>query len=353
MAIAKHKHADGSTVYQVRAYIDGKKRYIGTYPSLTAAKVAEADAISTHRASAKRGVTLGTFRDEWIASLHREDATLADYTTSINRAEDILGAIPLRDIGEREMDILVQDLVAADYAPRTVRKTVKNVRALLKAAQRLGHVREVPSPASMPRVDEKDIKPLTRKQVEAIIAKAPEYWRPLFVLAATSGMRRGELLALSWDNLDLDNATVKVEASMRYSEIVKPKTRAGRRTIHLPPQTVEALRHHTAPPSADGLVFPSQDGTRMNTSNFSKRVAAKVFEDAKVDGSMHMLRHTYASVLIRAGCSAKVVQTMMGHEDITTTLNTYGHLFPDEWDKAAGAIDEWLGTKSRNKETSQ
>lgn len=343
MPITPYARHDGTTTYQVRVYLDGRYRYVGTYPTRKTAKVAEGDALKKGRA-AKRGMTVTGFRDVWLANTHRKASTLSGYKTSIGIAEDFIGDVPLDRIGEAHMDRLVAEMLTADYSARTVRRTVREFKAMLKAAQRLGYVHSVPSPGSLPKVDAEPVRPLSRDEVTRVIAAAPDYWRPLFLLAATPGLRRGELLGLTSDDVDLEAKTVTVRRAVNGTtgHLEVPKTPAARRTVHIPKQTVRALLAHAPAPTELGLLFPTERGHMAHPSNFSARIVAKAFADAKVDGALHGLRHTYASVLIAAGCSVKVVQTMLGHEDVTTTLNVYGHLFPDEWDKAAKAIDKWL-----------
>ncbi len=352
MSVSKYKRADGSTGYQVRTWIGGRKCYLGTFPTARDAKLAESEAIKGARAIQRNGLTLTQYVEVWLQDLHREPATLSDYRTSIAHAAEILGDVPLANIGELEMDTLVRRL-SERHKPGTVRKIVQAVRRMLTAAQRMGYVDSVPSPASLPRIRTEPIVPLSHEQVRDLIAHAPDYWRPLFVLAATSGLRRGELLGLTWGDIDLESATLTVRQQVRYGKIAPLKTQAAHRKVHLPPEAIAALKAHNPPANALNLVFPYENGGTPSTSNVSATVFKPTFEAAGLPGAgLHLLRHTYASVLIRAGCSAKVVQVMLGHEDVTTTLNVYGHLFPDEWDKAANAVSEWYGTKPRNKKSS-
>jgi integrase len=335
------------TRYQEYAYIDGRNRYVGTFDTARQAKVAGADAVKANRLARRRGATLSTFRDTWLADIHREHSTLADYKLSILRAEDVLGDMPLTSITEHTMDTLVRELDNA-YAARTVRKTVKDLRAMLTAAHRLGYCGEPPSPASLPKVRKKPVEPLTQEQVAKVIEKSPDYWRPLFVLAATSGMRRGELLGVRVKDIDLDGGTVQVRQQVTDRTVKSyGKTSAAYRTISLPESTVTALKAHQPKPNSFGLMFPSTRGNVMHEGNFSRRVVRTTFDSAGIgagDG-LHLLRHTYASVLIARGCSPKLVQTMLGHEDVSTTLNLYTHLFQEDGSKAAEVVGAWVGGK--------
>lgn len=329
------------TTYKVMVYAAGRNRYVTTCPTQREAKVAEAAALKQHRTVRRRGVTLSGYCESWLANLHREASTLDDYQRSINRAIDLLGDKPLKAVGGRELEQLVTALVSCDYAPWTIHKTVQHLRSMLTSASDKGLCDPPPKPGSMPKVDREPVEPLAREKVDELLAASPDYWRPLFLLAVTSGLRRGELFALTLDDFDAEAGTIRVR---------KGKTRAARRTVHLPAVTVAALQAHTPPTTDERLLFPTPRGKRVHPSNWNRDVASELFASVGLEGrGLHALRHTYASILIASGASAKVVQVMMGHEDITTTLNTYGHLFPDAWGQAAGAVESWYDvTKRRN-----
>lgn len=353
MSIRKYRLTSGAVRYAAYPYISGAQRYAGTFETLKEAKLAEAEALKRAKTLKRRGVTLEQYREVWLADIHRERSTKQDYKTSILRCEDVLGKdTPLTAIDQAAMNRLVRELMA-DYAPSTIRKTVKDLRALLSSAHMRGLAPEPPKPESLPKVREKRPTILTAGQVELVIEKADPYWRPLFLLAATSGMRRNELLGLTWDDLDLDAGVVHVRQQVRDGELKPLKTDAAVRDIHIPQRTIVALRAHESPPNALNLVFPSQRGKLASPTHVSRRVVREVFDscDLPKGEGLHLLRHTYASVLIASGASAKVLQVMLGHEDVTTTMNVYGHLFPEAWEQAASAVGAWLD-KSARQETS-
>lgn len=338
MSITRYKGKRGTT-YHVRIWHDGRNHHVCSAPSLKAAKLAEAEALRTAKRVRRDGLTLAGFCAPWLADLHRETSTLDDYERSVNRAIDILGDRPLDSVDDSVMDALVRGLMECGYAPWTVHKTVQHFRAMLKAASRKGLCDAPPIPASLPKVEREPVEPLSREKVRELIDAAPDYWKPLFLLAATSGLRRAELFALTVDDFDPEAGTVRVR---------KSKTPAGRRLVHLPDETVAALKAHTPPANPERLLFPTPRGARVHFSNWNARVGTPTFAAVGLEGQgLHSLRHTYASVLIASGNSAKVVQVMLGHKDVTTTLNVYGHLFPDAWGAAAKAVGEWYDrTKS-------
>jgi len=171
-------------------------------------------------------------------------------------------------------------------------------------------------------------------------------------LALASGVRLGELLALKWDCVNLKEGTITIKSSLRrvktYNEDLppktmlafqKPKTKAGIRTIPVPPVIVEELKEHRKRQLEEklkagslyednNLVFATELGTPIEPRNFL-RTFYRIIEKANLDINFHALRHTYATRLLEANEHPKVVQELLGHKDISTTLNIYSHVMPE------------------------
>ncbi len=184
-------------------------------------------------------------------------------------------------------------------------------------------------------------------------------FRAKIVTALFTGVRRGELMALRWRNVDLDAGLIKVrealEQTKKYGLRFKAtKTDGGRRDISLPDIALDALREHrreqlelrmkmgAGKPSADTLVFSAIDGGPQSPNNLSGdwrefRLAAKV-----PDVGLHALRHTHASMLIASGVDIVEISRRLGHADPSITLKVYSHLFRSDDSKSAAAINEAL-----------
>jgi integrase len=184
--------------------------------------------------------------------------------------------------------------------------------------------------------------------------------QPLHAIAATAlatGLRRGELLALRWQDVDLDGVVLRVERALEETQrtgiaFKEPKTRHGRRLVTLPPSTVAVLREHwkaqqeqrlalglgRAEPSA--VVFADWDGATRSPNALTHQWR-KAMKAARLTATFHSLRHTHASTLIAAGLDVLTVSRRLGHGSPTITLGVYGHLFrPD--DRAAAIIEKAL-----------
>ncbi|MBY0460096.1 MAG: site-specific integrase [Gemmataceae bacterium] len=191
----------------------------------------------------------------------------------------------------------------------------------------------------------------------------------LFALALGAGMRQGELLALQWGDIDFEKGSVEVKRSLSQvgkEFIVKePKSKAGRRSVLLPPFVVSALRDHRAAAlkavQIACPVFCTRTGTFTSKNNFVRQVFRPLVKKANAaarteaagrgtepdlipeDIRFHDLRHTHASHLIAAGHSIKAVSRRLGHADITITLKVYAHLMPNDDEKLAAGVEALYG----------
>jgi integrase len=230
--------------------------------------------------------------------------------------------------------------------PRPLSRTSINyhvvvLSAMLKAACAAGRIPKNPAqgikklPVGANREDH--MRVLNPAQVRAFLAAASDDVRPLFTAAVLTGLRLGELLALRWDDVDLDGAVITVRRSRRrirgedgYEfEEGQPKSKKSRR-VEIGRDVVQTLR---ALPSrfAGGRVF-ERAGRPYDPHNLVKRDFRRALRRADLPKiRFHDLRHTYAALLIAAGANVKYVQQQLGHASITTTLNTYGHLLPKEF----------------------
>jgi integrase len=189
--------------------------------------------------------------------------------------------------------------------------------------------------------------------------------RALYVLALSTGMRRGELLGLKWSDIDLLAGTLSVQRALQLQSLdkyqfVTPKTAKSRRTIHLSKKAVAELRAHKdrqifARRDAgeywqdQDLVFCNALGGPLDPSHQSAvfQQAASVIADAGKQANgpafpvirFHDMRHTAATILLAKGVHVKLVSEMLGHSTITLTLDTYSHVIPAMHGDAAAAMD--------------
>jgi integrase len=194
-----------------------------------------------------------------------------------------------------------------------------------------GHQQSLEVGVDIPSIDE----------IRAILAAAEGRWRPLVVTAILTGLRASELRGLRWADVNLDDAKLTVtQRADRWNQIGSPKSDSGNRTVPLARMVVNTLREwKLACPKGLGLVFPNGSGNAENLPNIHRRVLGPLQVAAGVSTDPHApkyglkaFRHAAASLFIAEGFNAKEVQVVMGHANISVTLDTYTHLFPTEVD---------------------
>ena len=175
-------------------------------------------------------------------------------------------------------------------------------------------------------------------------------------LAAATGCRFGELVALERHHLNIRRRTVRVDQALKRTNppsIGPPKTVAARRSMRLPEWVVSEMADHFARHAGDQWVFPSPESDLIRPSNWRRRVwlpavALTVGEPC----GFHALRHSHAAWLISEGVNAKAIQARLGHADVRTTLSVYGHMFEGYDDRSAEALDRVFATfQTDNKRT--
>jgi integrase len=174
--------------------------------------------------------------------------------------------------------------------------------------------------------------------------------RPLWASALYAGLRRGELRALRWDDVDLEANVIRVARSWD-DEVgpIEPKSRAGVRTVPIAQVLRALLVEHRLRRGGHGedLVFGSPGGRAFEPSSVRRR-AMTAWKNAKLAPiGLHECRHTFASLMIAAGVNAKALQTYMGHSSVTITFDRYGHLMPGNEGQAASLLDDYLAAAAK------
>lgn len=312
-------------------------------------------------------VTLAQYLAEWLdntAALNVRPTTLKRYRQLVKyRVNPHLGGFQLGRLAKDAIKGWLAWLAKQDADPREEkdpadktrrRKSPKNgqrkkisvrgqemaLRVLNKALEdaveegRIGS-NPISKVKGRPRPPKPETRAMSEAQAAAFLKAAfSDRYYPMYVLALDSGMREGELFALTWDDLDLVNGTVMVlrsleelDGKVRISEL---KTDGSRRRIELGAQTVEVLRAHreankVAP--GDHLVFPAPEGGYLRRPNLAQRFFHRVLARAKLPRfKFHELRHTSATLLLKAGENIKVVSERLGHAGIEITLKHYAHV---------------------------
>jgi integrase len=293
------------------------------------------------------------FADKWLKSrVGIKGSTWQNYESYLNvHVKPVLGTAKLKNIRPSTVQDLVAELCQKKAAgterllsANTIGKVVTMLKTLFKAAvkDRIIHVNPVLD-VELPKVIKPKVQPPDKKDVIAILQQATPEMKTLFLLDSMTGLRRGELLALQWRDIDWLNAEVLVERAISKAKAtdgvhkyqwVLSTTKGGRsRRVGLAPVVLEWLRNLrsglAAPPADSDFIF-TRDGSFIDPEYFTKWMAIPLIKQA-TKGRMnrfHNLRHFFTSVLIDNGESPKYIQDQVGHASITTTFDMYGHLMP-------------------------
>jgi len=297
-------------------------------------------------------MTFAAYATGWIETWPLKDQTRERYRGILRR--ELLpefGGYPLAKIRPHHVRSWVAGQVAGPLSASSVRQHIAVLRSCLKAAQIDGHLGELPLlGVKMPRSHSRQPAVMTLQEAFAMIDAAPAGWQCAIATALLTGLRRGELLALTVADVDLLGRRLNIRATL--SEVnsrtprlkrEEPKSRAGYRQIPIVEALAVRLGAHLAAlgPNDEGAVFASPVGTWMSKSNFY-RDAWKPTRTAagREDFTFHDLRHTAASLLLaHSGAELAELKFVLGHSQIAHTVDLYGHLVPGRLEGLRATFD--------------
>ncbi|HEX4305308.1 MAG TPA: site-specific integrase [Solirubrobacterales bacterium] len=279
-------------------------------------------------------------------------STLRSYRSALRlRVLKEFGAVRLSELRRGDVQAFVDRLLGEGKAPSTIANTLDPLRAIYRHAIRRELVAVNPTAElELPAADGRRERIASPSEAAALVAVVAAADRPLWATAFYAGLRRGELQALRWSDVDLGRSEIHVRRSWdEEAGAVEPKSKAGVRTVPI----LGVLRDHldtlkaTGRPAGDDLVFGSGPVTPFPASSVSKRARAAFKASPLKAITLHECRHTFASLLIHAGVNAKAIQTFMGHATIQMTFDQYGHLMPGSRDQARELVDAYLDAAIR------
>ena len=325
--------------------------------------------------------------ETWLDGLRLAPGTMAGYRGKVrNHVVPYIGAMPLASLTSARLTALYRELEESGHrnhkGERTGKplsaRTVRGVATMLGAALGAALDDEVPlltrnpavkaKPPTAKEADAPEMHPWTAEQLRRFLEWARDHSRmyPAWYVLAYTGMRRGELLALRWRDVDLDAATISIRRSVG---IVRVKGQKGvlregptksckPRVVDLDPATVAVLRAWRRERGAmalqlarnDSVVFGNHEGQFRQPERFShlfretqERCARMLGEDAPSGIRLHDLRHTHATILLRERENVKVVSERLGHANVTVTLSYYAHVMPGDQRQAAARFAALVG----------
>jgi integrase len=305
---------------------------------------------------ATRNVKFRVWQDEWLKSLEGpRESTIDGYRETMAYAKEALGNKDVRRLGVGDIGVFLKLLQERKLSPSTRAKHLRVLSACLDAAivhdcAAINPVRKM-KPAEKPKPEQREAAYLENDELPRLLAEVKERtYQVLFLLALKTGMRFGELAALTWRNVDLQGAVIGVRKSYSKGKVGDVKSRTSRRDVHLTDDVVKLLGEwwgESDKPDDDALVFLDlTTGGHLRFDHVLRRQLYPAIKRAGIeregptgeDRVFHSFRHTFAKVALENGANIFWLSRHMGHSSTQVTMKVYGH-----WErKAAQAETEKL-----------
>ena len=310
-------------------------------------------------------MTLGEWLDTWLdkySKLNLRTSTTRSYTVSLNHIKQYLGDKQIKRVSTADIQRMYNTLkkkgrvnpdaeMGTTLADSTIRRTHMFLHEALDAAVRERLIARNPTNGTViPKANYKDMQVFNDEQLDKfmeVIEKEP-VWYDFFYTEITTGMRRGEICGLKWYDFDEKNGTMRVRRSVSAGkggvlEIGETKTDKGKRTIVLPPSTVELLKLRKQSAMSD-WIFPSLLNPEKPVAPNSayQRLRAILRKEGLPMIRFHDLRHTFATHALKNGVDPKTLSGILGHTNASFTLDTYTHITEDMKRNASSVVGGFL-----------
>lgn len=274
-----------------------------------------------------------------------------------------IGKITLTELKSQHLQNLYSDKLSSGLSAGTVQLCHVAIHKALKNAVRINLLsRNVADAVQKPKIQRREMHPMTENDFTRFLHAAKEgNYYALFYTYLFTGMRRSELLAARWSDVDLAGMQISVSRTMQYINGVQnrisfkePKSQKSRRLIALSPSNALILEQHRRDQenmreslqlpsiSENDLVFSHWDGSPLLPPTIT-HAWIELVRGCGLDGiRLHDARHTHATHMLKQGIHPKIVQERLGHSTISTTLDTYSHVAPGLQQAAAMAFDDIL-----------
>ncbi|MBQ8912712.1 MAG: site-specific integrase [Lachnospiraceae bacterium] len=300
-----------------------------------------------------KSMTVNSWFNQWIAILDDilKPKTVFNYTNYYNNnIKAVIGEMQIADVKPMHCMAVLQNMNKS-YKSSSIKQTRVAMSCMFQYAvdndiilkNPVGKSVIVPSDASEIVKSERHLL-ISQDEINAFFeyAEGTVYYLPCRLVLET-GLRAGELIGLTWDEIDFENECIHIRHTMQYDKnkgwyFISPKSKQGIRDIYMTVKCREILeeakricelRHFAVNSDFNNLVFLSSRGLPIRNNSYDTGIAS-ICRKADIEVfSLHSLRHTFASKCVMAGVSTKVLQIIMGHSDISTTMNIYVHITED------------------------
>ncbi len=313
--------------------------------------------------------TVGQFLTDWLENTYKQSVrprTYERYEEAIRlHLVPVLGKYQLQKLSAQHVQAFYARKLKEGLSPTTVIYYHSVLHNALATAVKWGLVaRNVCDLATPPRKARFEIQPFTAEQVQCFLAASRgNKWEALFTLALATGMRQGELLGLKWQDINFSTGTLQVRrvltripregTGVRMFREEEPKTEKSRRSITIASMALEALKQHRVRQLETKLrvgplwedhdyVFCTLSGTYLRPNHVVDEFKKLLKKAGLPKIRFHDLRHSAATLLLSLGVHAKVVQEMLGHTQISMTMDIYSHVLPSMQQDAVSRLNDLL-----------
>lgn len=301
--------------------------------------------------------TVEEYMRKWYEEVARHKLRLSTQSTNSSILKKhiypALSDVKLSKLTPSHLQALYSEKLNEGLSKRTVKYIHTLIHKALDHALKMGLVsRNVAEAVESPVPDKHPVEPLTQAQVERLLGVLQgDRLYPFYVLLLSSGLRKGEALALTTDALNLVDGEVEVKSTLNFISgkgliVGEPKTSSSRRSVALPEFTIRVLSDHLRNrPVQSKYVFCTSKGTPFGPRNVMRHFK-KALEKAGIPETVriHDLRHTFVSYLLSQNVPPSDVQKMAGHSSFSTTVNIYGHMMSGSQKEAARKMNTMFTT---------
>ncbi|MHB1630006.1 MAG: tyrosine-type recombinase/integrase [Bacilli bacterium] len=309
--------------------------------------------------------SVNTFLDRWLET-HKSAVRPRTYSNDTEMLEryirPYIGTLRLHKLSPLDIQELYAKLIERGLSPNTVRRAHAVLNGSLNQAIRWRMLFHNPaSLVKLPKIEREEMHPMNMEEAKRFLDVCVyDAYGALFEFMLVTGVRPGEAFGLKWSDVELEQKRVRIQRALTEDENGAPtlnatKTKRSKRTIYLPENVVQTLRHLRVeqmehflasgkPFTDDKIVFTSSTGEYLEGRNLVQRHFKPLLKRAGISTKLRLydLRHTCATLLLRQGTNPKIVSERLGHASIAITLDTYSHVLPDMQQDATNALQEML-----------
>ena len=368
------RKSDGRWVGSLSLPDGTRKVFYGKKQSEVIAKLDEA-ATDLRRGMLAVGsnTTLQEYLENWLENVHKPTIRLSTYLNYRKLLKNYLvpglGKVKIHRLTPQQVQGFYSQKMSEGLAPKTVNNIHGVLHKSLDNAVKWNILpRNVCDAVTPPRIPRKEKNVLTKQQAHTLLEEVKAHrLEALLTLAITTGMREGELLALHWQDINFEDHSLQVKRAVSYFKEYgyvesEPKTAKSRRTIKLPVFVVDILIRHKVQQEEQrrqvgsawidkGLLFTNAQGYYFSSSTLRKVFRRFLVSIGLPHMRFHDLRHSAATILLAMKVHPKVVQEILGHSQITMTLDVYSHALPSMQEDVTKQWDSEFGkpVKKRNR----